>query len=258
MINIRKSEQQSIPPLDELILLFFGQPGTGKTKLCDEIPNCLFVATEPGHEFTKSAVFTCANWVDFMNLIKHLKETSAKGCQEYTTFVIDIVDNLAAFCRDFVCAQKKLAYPPTNDFGKTWAEIAHMWKNGISALAAHGNIIFITHCTTREVEIEDESGMKIEVEQFIPTFSGSKSAQFLDGIVNAQGYLTCDKSGLHIITFKKTATVAAKDRTNVLSRYNAISIDWKNGKTGWQNLNEAYMIACQKLNLKIESRRKPK
>ncbi len=139
MINIRKSEHQSIPPLNELILLLFGQPGSGKTKLCDGIPNALFVATEPGHEFTKSDVYSCRSWVDYMELIKWLK--TGEG-SKYHAFVIDIVDNLAAFCRDYVCGQKKLAYPPTNDYGKTWAEIAQMWKNGISALAAYGTDVF--------------------------------------------------------------------------------------------------------------------
>jgi hypothetical protein len=130
-----------------------------------------------------------------------------------------------------------------------------MWKSGISVLADLGNIIFITHCTTRETEFENEDGLKIELDQFVPTFSGSKPAQFLDGIVNAQGYLTTDKNGRHCITFKKTATVAAKDRTNILGRYNSIDIDWNNGKSGWQNLDDAYTIACSKLNLKIETRR---
>lgn len=256
MINIIKNEMKTVPPLNELILLVFGSPGSGKTKLCDGMPGVLFIATEPGHEFTRSDVFKCNSWDSFIELVKHLKEEKArKQPSQYTTFVIDIVDNLASFCRDYVCHQRKLAYPPQNDYGKTWAEIAQMWKNGISALYEYGNIIFISHCTTKETDIEDENGLKVELDQCVPTFSGSKSAQFLDGIVNAQGYLSTDNKGKHIITFNKTATVAAKDRTNILSRFNAINIDWSNGKNGWQLLNEAYTLACQKLNLKIESRR---
>jgi hypothetical protein len=255
MINIIKKEQLTVPPLDELILLLFGQPGSGKTKLCDNIPNVLFIATEPGHEFTKSDVYKCDNWVAFEELVHYLRDQRSKGEVKYSAFVIDIVDNLSTFCRDYICAKKKLAYPPTNDFGKTWAEIAQLWKNGIAALAQLGNIIFITHCTSREAEYENEDGLKVEIDQLVPTFSGNKAAQYLDGIVNAQGYMSTDKTGKHVVTFRKTATVAAKDRTNILSRFPMINIDWSSGKTGWDNLNAAYQMACSKLNLKIESRR---
>lgn len=255
MVTIIKNEQLTVPPLNDLIFLYFGAPGSGKTKLCDGMNDVLFIATEPGHEFTKSAVYKCACWDEFHTLVKFLREERAKGTLKYTAYVIDIVDNLATYCRDYICRQRKLSYPPSNDFGKTWAEIAQLWKNGITALAELGNVVFISHCTTRSIEIEDENGIKAEVDQFIPTFSGSKSAQFLDGIVNAQGYLTTDKKGQHILTFKKSATIAAKDRTDILSRYSFINIDWSNGKLGWQILNEAYIQACSKLNLKIESRR---
>lgn len=258
MINIVKNEQKTVPPLNELILLMFGTPGSGKTKLCDGIPNALFIATEPGHEFTKSDVVTCSNWDMFIEIVKYLKELNAEGKLTYESYVIDIVDNLANFCRDYVCKQKKLAYPPANDFGKTWAEITQMWKNGISALCGLGNVVFISHCTTRQVEIENEDGIKTELDQYVPTFSGSKAAQFLDGIVNAQGYLTTDKSGRHIITFKKTASIGAKDRTDILSKYSAIDIDWANGATSWEVLNNAYLVASQKLGFKVDSRRQKK
>jgi hypothetical protein len=256
MIEIQKKEVKTVPPLNELILLLYGSPGSGKTKLCDGIPGVLFIATEPGHDFTTSPVFQCTDWKGFRELITHLQKMRAAGKPEYGTFVIDIVDNLITFCRDFICKRKNLAYPPTNDFGKTWAEISTEWKDGLIELWKMGNIIFISHCTTREVEFLDENNMKIETDQHVPTFSGTKASQFLDGIVNAQGYLVCNAKGQHWITFRKTATIAAKDRTGILSAVQGINIDWSSGKNSWQNLNEAYINICEKLTLKIESRRR--
>ena len=256
MISIVKNELKTVPPLNELILLLFGSPGSGKTKLCDGMPNVLFIATEPGHEFTTSAKMQCHDWNEFKELLTHLKNLKASGKSEYGTFVIDIVDNLITFCRDAICKRKNLAYPPTNDYGKTWAEISTEWKSSLIDLWKLGNVIFISHCTTKEIEFMDENNLKVQTDQYLPTFSGTKASQFLDGIVNAQGFLTCDAKGRHWITFRKSATVGAKDRTGILSMVPGIKIDWDNGKNGWQNLDEMYINICEKLSLKIESRRR--
>lgn len=256
MINIIKNDERSVPPLNELILLIFGSPGSGKTQLCDGIPKALFIATEPGHNFSKSPVYECRDWAGFRELITHLKGMRASGNAEHETFIIDIVDNFIGFCRDFICRRKNISYPPTNDFGKTWSEISAEWKEGLGELFQLGNIIFISHATTKEHEIEDESGLKTQLDQYVPTFSGTKASQFLDGIVNAQGFMTTDKKGRHWVTFKKSATVGAKDRTGVLSNLAGILIEWRDGKNSWQILEETYINLCEKSNFKIISRRK--
>ena len=251
-----KPNSYPIPPFEELTILIYGSPGTGKTTFCSQAESTLFLATEPGTEFLEAASIPIYNWQKFLDVLEELeikKKAVAEGKIDkekwhFRSFVVDIVDNLSAQCRDYVCKKKGLAYPPTNDFGKTWAEITTEWREALRRLMILGNVRFITHCTTTEVEISTDDNLVISVNRHVPTFFGSKPAQFLDGIINAQGMCAVNKKGQHCITFKQTATVAAKDRTGLLSPYGTLALDWNTVK-------EAYAAKAAEAGKTILSRR---
>jgi GTPase SAR1 family protein len=251
-----KPESYPVPPLDELTMLVFGQPGTGKTTFCSKAKDTMFFATEPGTDFISAAVKKVYKWEDFLECLdelEELKESIIKGERKktewiYKSFVIDIVDNLANQCRMAVCMKKGLAYPPTNDFGKTWSEITEEWKKQLRRLMVLGNVRFISHCTSQEVETTNEQGLTEAITRYVPTFSGSKTAQYLDGIVNLQGYCAVNKKGEYCITFKQQASVSAKDRTSLLADYGALHLEW-------DIVNAAYEAKAKELGKTILSRR---
>lgn len=251
-----KPKSFPIPPFDELTILIYGSPGSGKTTFCSKAEGTLFLSTEPGTEFLEAASIPIYNWASFKEVLAEL-EAKKKAIMEgkldkkawvFKSFVIDIVDNLSAQCRDYICKNKGLAYPPTNDFGKTWAEITTEWREALRRLMILGNVRFVTHCTTQEAEVTTDDNLVVEVTKYVPTFAGSKPAQFLDGIINAQGFCAVNKKGQHCITFKQTATVAAKDRTNLLCAYGTLSLDWN-------TVSEAYAAKAAELGKTIISRR---
>jgi len=250
----KKPTSYPVPLFREVTMVVFGSPGSGKTTFCAGDDRTLFIGTEPGQEFTTAAVVPCYSWQTFISIIDEVKAKRAKiragelpleACP-YVSFVIDIVDNLAAQCRDFVCAKKGLLYPPTNDFGKTWSEFTAEWKKKITELMLLGNVRFISHCSTEDVEVSADNGLNVQVNRWVPTFSGGKPAQFLDGIVNAMGYASVDKSGRHVITFQKTATVGAKDRTGILSKCGVLPLDWK-------TCEAAYNETAKELGMEVKS-----
>lgn len=251
-----KPKSFPIPPFEELTVLIYGAPGTGKTTFCAGAESTLFLSTEPGTEFLEAASVPVYNWMRFKEVLDELEMkkkaiTDGKIPKEnwhFKSFVIDIVDNLSAQCRDWVCKQKGLAYPPTNDFGKTWAEITTEWRETIRRLMILGNVRFITHCTTQETETATEDNLVVEVTRHVPTFFGSKPAQFLDGIINAQGFCAVNKKGQHCITFKQTATIAAKDRTGLLASFGTLPLDWNTVK-------DAYAAKAAEVGKTIISRR---
>lgn len=252
-----------IPSFSNLNIMLFGQPGSGKTRLAASAPGVLMIGTEPGQYNVQAAVVRCDSWSTYRSIVNEIKikrgeikagKRPVSDCP-YTTFCIDIVDNLAGHVRDHICQQRGLAYPPANDFGKTWSQITKEWKDGIADLMGLGNVIFISHCSSKESEIALENGMTSEVDQMIPTFSNSKTAQFLDGILSAMGYMYVDKSGKFAVTFRKSATIAAKDRTDMLAPYGAIDIDWSTGKNAWQLIEELYIKMAQERGVTVISKR---
>lgn len=131
--------------------------------------------------------------------------------------VIDIVDNLHQACMDYVCKAKGIEHPQdANDYGKTWGEVTKEWTKVLRALMGCINVRFISHASMEQVEILNENNLKEEVSRARPTFSGSKAAQYLDGVVSAMGYMMQNGSNRYVITFKQDAKIGAKDRTDIL------------------------------------------
>lgn len=213
-----------VPPFENLTMLIFGKPGSGKTRFLAGGPDTLFLATEPGQQCTKATVVDITDWAKFQGVVSELIERRKANNFPFRSVVIDIVDNLNTMCRDWVCAQKGMAYPSEKDFGKTWAECNKTWTQWLGVLMRVTTVRFVTHCGTETVEVQNDAGIREEMERYIPTFSGNRAAQFLDGVVSAMGFITQAKSGQRVITFQQSPRVAAKDRTDILDKLGIIPL----------------------------------
>lgn len=243
----------SIPAFADLTMMIFGIPGSGKTRFMAGAPDTLFLATEPGQQFTKATVVDIQSWDKFATAVKELAEQRKAGTLKFKSVVIDIVDNLNIMCRDWVCAQKGMAYPSDKDFGKTWSECNKTWTEWIRSLMRITNVKFITHSSTESVEIQNEMGVREELQRYVPTFSGNRAAQYLDGVVNAVGFITQAKNGKRVITFTQDPRVAAKDRTDVLSKLGVIMLP-DDPDMGFKVVANAYAAKAKELGMKIIER----
>lgn len=248
-------EVKVVPPFEELTMLLFGIPGVGKTRFCAGDRQNLFISTEPGQQFVATRPIEINDWATFQNLVKEIAETKKAGELDFNAVTIDIVDNLYAMCSDAVCKRAGCTHPSEKkDFGKTWGEITKEWQGWMRALMNMVNIRFISHCKTEEIEVAGEGGLLEEVTRYLPTFSGNKAAQHLDGVVNAMGFVTKNKANQHIITFKQSSTVAAKDRTDILSALGDIVLPAPT--EAWGAVSHAYQTKAQELGFTVESMRK--
>lgn len=254
MIPLAKSKP-CVPPLEELTLTLFGKPGQGKTTLAAGCPDTFLIGTEPGQEFVGAPSQDVRSWQQFMDLVNEIYEAVKMGAFGYRTVSIDIIDNLAGYCLTHVCQRKGLEYPPENDYGKTWKEIRMEWESWLRALMDVSGVQFLTHCTTEKVEIPGKvPNSTKEVDCMLPTFRGSKLAQYLDGIVNAMGYVHKDVDNNHVITFLSTATCGAKDRTKLLGRLGVLNINANSPEEAWQILSGNYRQLAESLGYGIKSR----
>lgn len=255
------------PEFNKLTMLIFGIPGVGKTSFLAGAPNTLFLATEPGHDTLRGTVVELykpvhkdnnpenpivinSGWERFTATIKGLADQKQAGTLQYTSVVIDIVDNLNEWCRDWVCAQKGMAYPSNKDFGKTWAECNKTWKDWLRVLMSICHVRFVSHTRTEELEITNEQGITEEIQQFRPTFSGNRAAQYLDGVVSAMGFVAVAKTGQRVITFAQSPRVAAKDRTGILAGMGIITLP-SDPYAAFNFVAEAYAAKANELGIKL-------
>lgn len=263
-----RREKVIIPPLHELTVLFYAEPGAGKTTLVTGNKKTFVIATEPGQKFMTCPVRQIARWAPdpdptvrakdlengrfaFTDVVAAIKYQRENKKLTYPCAAIDIIDNLYAMCLTYVCRKKGLDYPPEHDFGKTWKEIRTEWETQLRQLMTDVDVSFITHCATDTIEMVN-NGVTEEINRRVPTFKGNKAAQYLDGIINAMGFIFIGKSGKRYVTFSQDAKLATKDRTDILGKLGQVEI----GKdTGWDDLEKAYLAKAKEMGLEVKSNR---
>jgi hypothetical protein len=262
-------DKVAVRPFGELTMMLFGEPKSGKTKFCAGNPGAFFLATEPGQEFVQARqLYLCQelverlqaantnpsvqikyHWQAFQAFVRQVYKDKRDGTlakKQITNVVIDIVDNLYAHCLNYVCGIKGIAYPPENDFGKTWKECRDEWETWLRRLMEQVNVTFITHCGQEKVELQ-AAGITKEVTRWQPTFKGNKAAQYLDGVVNAIGHVRKDANGRYTISFKGQPSTAAGDRTGLLEALGDVDLQWSAVEAG-------YTAKAKELGLEVQSR----
>lgn len=256
-----------MPPFEELTLLIYGAPKGGKTTFASGKsatvafnPSAVFLATEPGHDFIRNSVariydqgmidYNAANpdkqvannWQLFHRSVANLYQQKKAGKLKARTAVIDIVDNLYIYCYDAVCKQLGLKEPSGND----WNLIRTEWETWLKRLLSCIDVVFLTHASEETYEVETD-GIKQKFQRTIPTFKGKSKAQFIDGMVNAIGYVTKSHDGKRVITFKPSNEQSAGDRTGILEALGEMPNDW-------DHVRNAYAAKAKELGLQVVSK----
>lgn len=263
-----RATEMTVPPFDELTLLLFGVAGAGKTTFAagknKSNPQgnraTMFIATEPGHKFiynTVTRIYSdgladwnknkpekCANlWQLFQRNVLMLKAYKAAGKLPFKTIAIDVIDNLYNACFEAMCTTMGIKEPS----GGEWNTIRFEWERWVQELLSLADIIFLTHESEETFDEEIAPGITQKFKRTIPTFKGKSKAQFIDGIVNATGYVYVGAKGEHFITFKATRDVQAKDRTGILEACGEMPNDFA-------KVAELYSAKAKELGFGIKSK----
>lgn len=245
----------SVPPFDELTMILFGRPGSGKSILAAGNPGAYFLSLEPGQNFIKAAKAPpITKWADFQQHVVAIHQAKKSGKLPFHTAVVDIIDILSGYCYDFVLQKNGLAEMP-EDYGKTWKKVRAEWERWIRGLMRTVNVVFITHCNETKRAISLDNGIKQEVLVSVPTFaggSGGKMGEYLDGVVNAMGNLRIKGNGRHAISFLKDSTTDAKDRTDILGKLGEIELS-PDLRANWQLVSKLYADKAKEMGLEVKS-----
>jgi hypothetical protein len=107
------------PKPEELTVLIFGDPKSGKSTFCSNVSNALFLDTDnAGTKFLPVFRQDCNSWEDIQNTLRELKDTQ----HNFKTIVLDTVSNAIRYCRQYVCKSRGFVHESddTKGFGRLW------------------------------------------------------------------------------------------------------------------------------------------
>ena len=201
--------------LADLTALLYGPSKIGKSSMCSQAENALFLATEPGLNALEvfESPITC--WDDLLNACSEI----AEGKHDFKTIIIDTVDNAYRMCSEYVCKKFKIEHESDLGYGKGYALINNEFQRVLNKLAflPYG-LILISH--SQELEIETRTGKHTKI---VPTLP-EKARKLVTGLVDL--ILYCDlepQSGdngkpvyQRVIRTKPSPNYEAGDRTGRL------------------------------------------
>jgi len=164
-----KGEQQMALPtikssknnkLEDQIMLVYGRPKIGKSTLCSNIDKALFIATEPGLNHLEVYKQNVTNWEQVCSVVGDIINQE----HDFSTIIIDTVDNMVMFCSQWVCKANNIDYPGDMPHGKGWSMVTAELKRVLTALSQQPyGLIMIGHSKVEEVETKTKKYSRVEL-----------------------------------------------------------------------------------------------
>ena len=149
MSILPKNRTQRRTSLSEQTVMLYGMPKAGKSSTCAQIPDAVFLATEPGLNHLNVFQVPVTDWETFLNAAGEI----AKGGHSFKTVIVDTIDNAYKFCHDYVCAKHGIKHPSDMPYGKGHALVNNEFQRVMTKLAALPYGLFlISHAIEREIE----------------------------------------------------------------------------------------------------------
>ncbi len=149
MALLPKEKTKRRTSLSEQTVLLYGMPKAGKSSTCAQIPDAIFLATEPGLNHLDVYQVPVTDWETFLAAAAEV----AKGGHNFKAVIVDTIDNAYKFCLDHVCAKHGIKHPSDLSYGKGHALVNNEFQRVMTKLAALPYGLFcISHAVEREIE----------------------------------------------------------------------------------------------------------
>ena len=182
----KKSEIET--DFSKYMWLVYGQPKIGKSTFASRFPKPLFMSTEPGLKGLEVFKVDIDNWSSFCDYCLLL----ATKKNDFSTIVIDTIDNLYQMCIEHVCNEFDMIHPSDKDYGKGWSFVNNEFSRVITKLSMlNYGLVFISHDVIRDVEL----GV-IKISKTMPTV-GTGARKILLGLCDVIAHcgMKQDKEG---------------------------------------------------------------
>lgn len=217
-----------------LKLWVFGQPNIGKTTFANQFPDALMLNTDGNYKGVDSPVITITGWEQFVETCDEI----LKGEHSYKTIVIDLLEDIYTYCRNYYCTKLKIDHEADLGYGKGYDIIKTAFLIVIRKLAnSPYNLLCLSH--EKETVIKDRIGRETTV--YKPNFTDGTATK-LSGMMEITGRLyaeTKDVDGETIETrrlfFGSASDMATGNKVKTLN-VDSILMD---EKEGYNNLVKA-------------------
>lgn len=183
MIKLPTETQNPVFDIDHISMVIYGQPKIGKSTFCSRFENALFMATEPGLNYLKTKNVRVNDWSECLELISILE----KGNHGYKTLIVDTVDQLWAFCTEYVRKSRKVETLVDIPYGKGKDLAANAFNDLIARIVRlNMGMVFVSHAQLTDVETVNGKLCK-----FMPTIP-DKARQVILPLVDVIGFATSE------------------------------------------------------------------
>ena len=168
-------------------LWIYGTPNIGKPTFANQFPDALMINTDGNYKYIDSPVISLLDsnkdpWEVFIDII----DTILKGDHTYKTIVVDLLEDVYQYARNFYCKKLKIDHESELGFAKGYDIIRNNFLIALRKLVnAPYNIIFISHEETEVVK--DRIGRETTVYK---TALPDKVAKKISGMVEITGRIS--------------------------------------------------------------------
>lgn len=215
ILTLPKTPTKPSMELTSKTILIYGPPKIGKSTIASQFPGALFLECEPGLNELEVFKMPTYSWEAFKGACRLI----AQGKHDFTTIVVDTIDNCFRFCTEEVNELNEVAYEGDLPHGKGWALVKNEWHRVLTKLASlpYG-LILISHA--QDKRIETRTGEYIKTQPSLPDRARAVVLGLVDMILYCDTEVRKDSEGntsVHrVMRTKPHPTYEAGDRTGRL------------------------------------------
>lgn len=165
------------------IVLFYGQPKSGKTSTAVRFPNHLLLGFEKGYNAINNVMAQpINNWREFRDVLKNLKQEAVQD--KFETIIIDTVDIAWDKCEEFICRREGIAKIGDLPFGAGYAMVRKEFDEALRSIPLMNyGMVMISH--SQDKAFTNENGE--EYQKIVPTLPNAP-AKIVNRMADIIGY----------------------------------------------------------------------
>ena len=166
----------------------YGEPNIGKTTFANQFPDALILNTDGNVKYIDSPVIPIRPsdnkdpWEVFIAAVEEIN----KGKHTYKTIVVDLLEDVYQYCRNYYCKKLKIDHEADMGYGKGYDIIRNAFLIVLRMLTnSNYNVVFISH--EQVVTYKDRIGR--EMTKYQPNLT-DKVATKVAGIMEITGRIS--------------------------------------------------------------------